>query len=46
MVPCEFGHSLDEPLHDRLVCGLRDEAHQKRLLLEWKLTVDKTLQIY
>ena len=43
VVPCEFGQSLDEPLHDRLVCGLRDEAYQKRLLAEWKLTVDKTL---
>ena len=32
-VPCDFGDSLSESLKDRLVCGLRNEAHQKRLLL-------------
>ena len=44
-VPCEFGESLDEALRDRLVCGLRDEAYQKRLLSECELTLDKALQI-
>ena len=33
-VPREFGNSLSESLKDRLVCGLRNEAHQKRLLSE------------
>ena len=28
-VPCDFGDALDEALRDRLVCGLREEAHQK-----------------
>ena len=44
-VPCEFGETLDEALRDRLVCGLRDEAYQKRLLSEPELTLDKALQI-
>ena len=32
-------------MRDRLVCGLRDEAYQKRLLSERELTLDKALQI-
>ena len=44
-VPCEFGETSDEALRDRLVCGLRDEAYQKRLLSEPELTLDKALQI-
>ena len=44
-VSCEFGEPLDEALRDRLVCGLRDEAYQKRLLSECELTLDKALQI-
>ena len=44
-VPCEFGETLDEALRDRLVCGLCDEAYQKRLLSEPELTLDKALQI-
>ena len=44
-VPCEFGKTLDEALRDRLVCGLRNEAYQKRLLSEPELTLDKALQI-
>ena len=44
-VPCEFGETLDEALRDRLVCGLGDEAYQKRLLSEPELTIDKALQI-
>ena len=31
-VPCDFGDSLSESLKDRLVCGLRNDTHQKRLL--------------
>ena len=44
-VPCEFGDSLSESLKDRLVCGLRNEAHQKRLLSELELTLDKAQAI-
>ena len=43
-VLCEFGDALDEVLWDRLVCGLRNEAYQKLLLVEWELTLDKALQ--
>ena len=43
-MPCEFGESLDEALCDRLVCGLRNEAYQKRLLSECELTLEKILQ--
>ena len=42
-VPCEFGATLGEALRDRLVCGLGNEAHQKRLLSEPDLTLDKAL---
>lgn len=42
-VPCEFRATLGEALRDRLVCGLGNEAHQKRLLSEPDLTLDKAL---
>ena len=35
---CEFGSFLNEALRDRLVCGLRSEAVQWRLLSEKDLT--------
>ena len=35
---CEFGSFLNESLRDRLVCGLRSEAVQRRLLSEKDLT--------
>ena len=38
---CEFGAYLQEALRDRLVCGLRSEAIQRRLLTEDKLTLEK-----
>ena len=44
-VPCDFEDSLLESLKDRLVCGLKNEAHQKRLLLEQELTLDKAQAI-
>ena len=44
-VPCEFGAALNQSLRDCLVCGLRSEAHQKRLLSEPGLTLDKPLVI-
>ena len=31
---CDFGQSFDSMLRDRLVCGVRDSALQKRLLAE------------
>ena len=31
---CKFGTYLDDTLRDRLVCGLRSEATQKKLLTE------------
>ena len=42
---CEFGTFLDEALRDRLVCGMRDVATQRRLLAESKLTLTKALEI-
>ena len=42
---CEFGTFLDEALRDRLVCGMRDVATQRRLLVESKLTLTKALEI-
>ena len=45
-VPCEFGAALNKSLRDRLVCGLRSDAHQKRLLSESKLTLDKALVMH
>ena len=44
-VPRAFDDVLDEALRDRLVCGLREEAHQKRLLPEVELTLNKALLI-
>ena len=42
---CQFGAYLLEALRDRLVCGLRSEEQQKRLLAEHNLTFDKALAI-
>ena len=42
---CEFGASLGKSLRDHFVCGLHKEAHQKRLLSEPDLTLDKALVI-
>ena len=42
---CEFADFLDEALCDRLVCGLRDEAIQRRLLAEADLTLTKALTL-
>ena len=33
---CEFGTTLDKILRDRLVCGVRDDKIQRRLLAEPK----------
>ena len=42
---CKFGAFLDEALRDRLVCGLRSEATQKRLLSEADLTLKKAVDL-
>lgn len=42
---CEFKDVLNDTLRDRLVCGLRNEAAQKKLLTESDLTLDKAINI-
>ena len=44
-MPCEFGQYLDQALCDRLVCGLRSETTQKRLLSEADLSLTKAVTI-
>ena len=41
---CEFGKFLNDALQDRLVCGLRNVAAQKQLILQTELTLDKALR--
>ena len=42
---CDFQANREESLRDRLVCGMRSEATQKRLLQECDLTLKKALEI-
>ena len=42
---CKFGNFLDEAFCDRLVCGLRNEAVQCRLLVESDLTLAKAFEL-
>ena len=42
---CDFGAFLPEALRDRLVCGLRSETIQRKLLAEEKLTFEQAVQI-
>ena len=42
---CKFGTHLEEALRDRFVCGLNNEATQKRLLIENDLTILKAIEI-
>lgn len=42
---CGFGDALGDLLTDRLVCGVRHEAIQKRLLAEDKLTLEQATKI-
>ena len=42
---CKFGDALQDSLRDRLVCGINEDAIQRRLLSEKKLTFDKALEI-
>ena len=42
---CEFGEYLNDALRDRLVCGMRSENAQKRLLSESDLTFKCALEL-
>ena len=42
---CNFGDVLEDMIRDRLVCGIRDDAIQKRLLSETKLTYKKAVEL-
>jgi hypothetical protein len=42
---CEFGASLNDNLRDRLVCGVKDDAIQRKLLTERNLTLDNAFTI-
>ena len=43
---CNFGPTLDAMIQDRVVCGINDDAIQKRLLAEGdKLTLAKVLSL-
>ena len=44
-IHCEFGDYLNQVLRDRLVCGLRSEAPQKRLLAESDLTLARAMSL-
>ena len=41
---CSFGDFLEQALHDHLVCGIRCESIQKRLLAEAELTFKKAVE--
>ena len=42
---CDFGDTLEVMIRDRLVCGISDDAIQKRLLTEPGLTYAKSVEI-
>uniref|UniRef100_A0A5S6QAX4 RNA-directed DNA polymerase n=1 Tax=Trichuris muris TaxID=70415 RepID=A0A5S6QAX4_TRIMR len=42
---CSFGNTLTERLRDQLVCGLRDDTIQRRLLAETSLTYDEDVNM-
>ena len=42
---CNFGNSLEDMIRDRLVCGVNDDAIQRRLLAEPQLDCKKALEI-
>ena len=42
---CNFGDFLDQALRDHLVCGIRHQGTQKRLLSEADLTLAKATEI-
>ena len=42
---CEYGDNTVELIHDRIVCGIRDDALQRSLLSVPKLTFDKACEL-
>ena len=42
---CKFGDTLEDMLHDRIVCGIRDTRLQRRLLAEIDLTYQKAFDM-
>ena len=42
---CNFGDTLDTMIRDRLVCGINDDAIQRRLLSEPGLTYTKSVEL-
>ncbi|KAG8191042.1 hypothetical protein JTE90_029485 [Oedothorax gibbosus] len=42
---CNYGQSLDTMLRDRIVCGIQDEAIQRKLLSENALTLARATEI-
>ena len=42
---CNFGATLDDMVRDHLVCGVNDNAIQKRLLAESSLTYQKAVEL-
>ena len=42
---CNFGENLNDAVRDRLVCGLKSESIQKRLLSETELEVKKAVAL-
>ena len=42
---CDFGDYLEQALRDRLVCGIRHENTQKRLLSEADLSLSRAIDI-
>lgn len=42
---CEFSKYLNEALRDRMFCGLKNAAIQRRLLSEANLTIARAMEI-
>ena len=42
---CSFGHTLNDMLLDRIVCGIQDQRTQCRLLVETDLTLKKAFEV-
>ena len=42
---CKFGNTLNEMIHDRLVCAVKDSRIQRALLQEPNLTYKKAIEI-
>ena len=42
---CNFGETLEDMIRDRLVCGINDDAIQKRMLAEPTLSYKKAVEL-